>query len=104
MSFAKKHNCVLLLKGHRTIVAAPDGKTYLNKSGNPGMATAGSGDMLTGMLAAFLGQGLPVFDAAKWGAYLHGKAGDLAAKQQTRTAMITTDIIENIPNAFKTIR
>ncbi len=97
--FAVKHYCILLLKGHRTVVASPQGKTYINTTGNPGMATAGSGDVLTGMITAFLGQGLSGFEAAKWGAYLHGKAGDLAAKQKTRLSMIATDIIENIPTA-----
>jgi len=100
-AFAKKHQCVLLLKGHRTIIASPSGKAHVNKTGNPGMATAGSGDVLTGILAAFLGQGMCAFDSAKWAAYLHGKAGDLAARQKTRTAMIATDIIEDIPKAFK---
>ncbi len=101
--FARKHGCVLLLKGRRTLVASPQGKIYINATGNAGMATAGSGDVLTGMIAALLGQGLTGFEAAKFGAYWHGKAGDLAAKQKTRTAMIASDIIENIPNALKVI-
>lgn len=99
--FARKHNCVLLLKGHQTVVASPTGEIYINKTGNPGMATAGSGDVLTGMIAAFLAQGLSGFEAAKWGSYLHGKAGDLAAKEKTKASMIATDITTNIPKAFK---
>lgn len=102
--FAVKHNCILLLKGHRTVVASPKGKIYINTSGNPGMATAGSGDVLTGMIAAFVGQGLSGFEAAQWGAYLHGKAGDLAARKKTRVSMIATDMIDNIPSAIKKIR
>jgi len=99
--FAKKHHCTILLKGHRTVVASPEGKTYINQTGNPGMATAGSGDVLTGIIAAFLGQGLSAFDAAKYGAYLHGLAGDLAAKKFSQTALIATDIIDHIPQAIK---
>ena len=101
ITFAAKYNCILVLKGHETIVAAPERQVYINKSGNPGMATAGSGDVLTGMIAAFLGQGLSGFEAAKWGVYSHGKAGDLAARKKTRVAMIASDIIDNIPDAIK---
>ena len=99
-NFAKKFNCVLLLKGHRTVVASP-GKIYINHTGNPGLATAGSGDVLTGMIAAFLAQGLSAFEAAKWGAYLHGKAGDRAAKKYSRPSLIASDVIEFIPEAMK---
>ncbi len=94
--FARRYNCVLLLKGHRTLVASPEGKTYINPTGNVGMATAGSGDVLTGMITAFLGQGMSPFDAAKFGAYYHGKAGDLAACAKTKASMIASDIIEFI--------
>ena len=99
--FAQKYNCILLLKGHKTIVASPEGKVYTNTTGNAGMATAGSGDVLTGMIAAFLAQGLSGFQAAKYGTYLHGKAGDLAAKAKTRLAMIALDIIDCIAKAIK---
>ena len=99
--FAKEHRVVLLLKGHRTVVASPEGEVYQNRTGNVGMATAGSGDVLTGMIAAFLAQGLSAFEAAKFGAYLHGKAGDLAAKDKTKLAMIATDIIDCIPGAIR---
>ena len=97
--FAKKFHCTLLLKGHRTIVASAKGRVYINSTGNAGMATAGSGDVLTGIIAAFLAQGLSDFESAKWGAYIHGKAGDLAAKKRTKLSMIATDIIEQIPHA-----
>lgn len=100
-NFAKTHRCVLVLKGHRTVVASPEGEIYLNTTGNPGMATAGSGDVLTGMIAALLGQGVEAFEAARTGVYWHGKAGDLAARQKTKAAMIATDIIENIPAALQ---
>jgi len=99
--FARKYRCTLLLKGHHTVVVSERGQTYTNKTGNPGMATAGSGDVLTGIIAAFLGQGMDGFMAAQYGAYLHGKAGDLAAQSKTRIAMIASDIIEYIPNALR---
>ena len=103
LEFAREYDCVVLLKGHRTLVASPQGKLYVNTTGNAGMATAGSGDVLTGMIAALLGQGLTGFEAAKFGAWWHGKAGDLAAKSKTRAAMIASDIIDNIPKALKVI-
>lgn len=103
LEFAREYDCVVLLKGHRTLVASPHGKLYVNTTGNAGMATAGSGDVLTGMIAALLGQGLTGFESAKFGAYWHGKAGDLAAKRKTRATMIASDIIEEIPNALKSI-
>lgn len=100
-SFASDYNTVLVLKGYRTVVAAPDKKIYVNSTGNPGMATAGSGDVLTGMIAALLGQGLSAFEAAKLGVYLHGLAGDLAAKEKTQGGLIASDIIAKIPEAIK---
>ncbi len=99
--FAKQYQCILLLKGHQTIVAAANKLVYTNKTGNVGMATAGSGDVLTGILAAFLGQGLAGFEAAKYAAYFHGKAGDLAAREKGKVSMIAADIIEKIPQAMK---
>ena len=99
--FAQKYNCVLLLKGPKTVVASEEGKCYVNKTGNCGMATAGSGDVLTGMIAAFLAQGFSSFEAAKHGAYYHGLAGDLAAKQKGRASLLASDIIDNIPAAFE---
>lgn len=98
--FACDYNKVLVLKGHHTIVASAD-KTYVNKTGNPGMATAGSGDVLTGIISALLGQGLDGFSAAKTGVYLHGLAGDLAARKKTQAGMIASDIIDHIPAAIK---
>jgi len=100
--FALHFNCVLLLKGHRSIVASSQGKTYINKTGNAGMATAGSGDVLTGMITAFLGQGMNAFDAAKYGAYYHGKAGDLAAQAQGKLGMIAQDLIDHLNGSYAT--
>ena len=101
--FANEYNCILLLKGAKTVIASPGKRTYTNTTGNSGMATAGSGDVLTGMIAAFVAQGLSAFDAAKYGAYLHGKAGDLTAKNKTRLSMIASDIIEYIPKAVQSL-
>ena len=103
LEFAREYDCVVLLKGHRALVASPQGKVYINTTGNAGMATAGSGDVLTGMVAALLGQGLTGFEAAKFGAWWHGKAGDLAARAKTHLSMIASDIIDYIPAAVKRI-
>lgn len=100
-NFARKFNCVLVLKGHGTVVASPTGRVFTNSTGNPGMATAGSGDVLTGMIAALAGQGLDDFTAAKLGVILHGQAGDMAAKKKTRAGMIAADMIDCIPQALK---
>ena len=97
---ASDYNITVVLKGQNTIVA--DKKdTYINKTGNPGMATAGSGDVLSGIIGAFLAQGLDAFSAAKYAVYIHGKAGDLAAKEKTQLGMIASDIIGKIPEAIK---
>lgn len=99
--FVRQYPCTLLLKSHQTIVSKSGKKTYINATGNAGLATAGSGDVLTGIIAAFLAQGLSPFDAAKWGAFVHGKAADIAVLKKTKTAMIATDIIECLPAVFK---
>ena len=99
--FANKYNVVCVLKGHRTVVARPGGKSYVNTTGNPGMAKGGTGDVLTGMIAAFIGQGIRPFDAAKLGVYLHGLAGDLAAKDKGEVSMLASDLLNKIPDAIK---
>ncbi len=99
--FAKDYKVTVVLKGYNTVVADYHGNLYINKTGNPGMATAGSGDVLTGMIAAFLAQGLSAFKAAKYAVYLHGLAGDLAVKEKTQIGMIASDIIDKIPEAIK---
>lgn len=95
-----KFEVVVVLKGHNTIVMNKDNE-YINHTGNPGMATAGSGDVLAGIIASLLIQGFKVFDAAKYGVYLHGLAGDLAKEKYTEYALIASDIIEFIPKAIK---
>jgi len=99
--FAKDYKVTVVLKGQNTVVTDYKGNLYINRTGNPGMATAGSGDVLTGMIAAFLGQGLNAFEASKYAVYLHGLAGDLAAKEKTQLGMIASDIIAKIPEAIK---
>jgi ADP-dependent NAD(P)H-hydrate dehydratase len=97
-TFARDLGVVLVLKGHRTVVT--DGRrVYENPTGNPGMATAGSGDVLTGLTAALIGQGLPAFAAAQLGAYVHGLAGDLAAASVGPVGMIATDLLNLLPAA-----
>jgi hydroxyethylthiazole kinase-like uncharacterized protein yjeF len=102
-SFAVKYKVTLVLKGAGTVVAAADGRAFINSTGNPGMATGGTGDVLSGMIAGFLAQGYPSTQAACLGVYLHGLAGDLAAKEKGEMAMIAGDLIEKIPDAIKEI-
>ena len=99
--FSHDYNAVVVLKGAGTVVAAPDGKYYINTTGNPGMATAGSGDVLTGIIAGLLGQRLNMFNAARLGVYIHGLAGDLAAKDKGEIGLIAGDILEKIPYAIR---
>ena len=102
-SIQKKSNnegkLTLVLKGDKTIVA-DSRKVYVNRTGNPGMATAGTGDVLTGIIASLIGQGYDVFDASQLGVYIHGLAGDIAAKKKGEHSMIASDIIECLPDAF----
>ncbi|MFH1845966.1 MAG: NAD(P)H-hydrate dehydratase [Candidatus Omnitrophota bacterium] len=99
-SVAEISGVVVCLKGHRTVVADPDGKIYINETGNSGMASGGTGDVLTGMIASFLGQGLDDFSAAVSAVYLHGMAGDLAAEKTGLFSLTATDILKNISSAF----
>ncbi len=97
---ATEMKCIIVLKGAHTMIAFPDGTTSINSSGNPGMATAGSGDVLTGMITAFLAQGYAANVATRLGVFLHGVAGDIAAETRSETGMIARDIIESIPEAL----
>lgn len=98
---AQYYKLIIVLKGHYTAVVRPDGKIYFNSTGNPGMATAGSGDVLTGVIAAFLAQGLTPEIAASVAVYIHGRAGDLAAEEKGEYGMVASDIIDNLPLAIK---
>ena len=100
-AFAAAHGVYLILKGHRTVIAAPDGRLAVNPTGNSGMAKGGSGDVLSGMVVSLLGQGMEPFAACCAAVYLHGLAGDLAAAEKTERAMTPTDLLETIPEALK---
>ena len=99
--FAKTYRVILVLKGHGTVVASFDGRVYVNDTGNPGMASGGCGDVLTGVIVALLGQKLAPFDAARLGVYLHGLAGDLAAAERGQIGLIASDVADRIPLAIK---
>ena len=98
---AKHYNSIIILKGHNSVVTDGLKKLYINHTGNPGMATAGSGDVLSGIVGSFLAQGLDAFRAAKYATYIHGLAGDLAAKEKTQMGLIASDIIHRIPDALR---
>lgn len=98
---AKKYKLVIVLKGHHTVVAAPGRPVYVNETGNPGLATGGSGDVLTGIIAAFLGRGLEPFDAARCGVFIHGLAADLAVGKFGETSLAPTDVLDYLPAAFQ---
>lgn len=100
IDFAGKYNVIVLLKGAYTSIAMPDGTCCYNSTGNPGMSTAGSGDVLTGIILSLLAQGYPSTDAALLGAFIHGLAGDLAASEFGQHALIATDIIDYLGKAF----
>lgn len=100
LRFAAEHRLVLVLKGSQTVVT--DGaRVYVNTTGNPGMATGGTGDVLTGVIGALIGQGLEPYDAARLGVYVHGLAGDLAAEQLGEVSLTAVDVVEALPAAFQ---
>ena len=98
--FAKSHNIVVLLKGHRTVITDGD-RLVLNTTGNAGMATGGCGDVLTGVVAALLGQGLTGFDAASLGAWVQGRAGDFAAEDLGEVAVCAQDVLDRLPRSLR---
>ena len=102
-AFSQKYGVYLILKGHRTMIADPEGRLAVNNTGNCGMAKGGSGDVLAGMLLSLLGQGCETFDACCAAVWLHGRAGDLAAADKGERSMTPTDLLEQIPYALKNI-
>ena len=103
-TFAQKHNVIVVLKGANSVIAMPDGKVFVNSTGNPGMATAGSGDVLTGVILTFLAKGYAPQLAAILGTYLHGLAGDCALETESQESLIASDIAKNLGKAMKRIR
>lgn len=101
---ARRFNAAVLLKGSSTLVCRPDGTISVNVSGNPGMATAGCGDVLAGTIAGLAGLGLGLCEAAETGAFIHGLAGDLAAEEKGRDGVIARDVMEDLPRAVRTYR
>jgi NAD(P)H-hydrate epimerase len=100
-NFATTHHVYVVLKGHRTLIATPEGHVFINPTGNAGMATGGTGDVLTGMIAAWLGQLLDAEAACRLAVFLHGAAGDLAEAEQGQIAMTATDLLAHIGEALK---
>jgi NAD(P)H-hydrate epimerase len=98
--FASGHKLHVILKGHRTIIAGPENRAFLNFTGNPGMATGGTGDVLTGMVAAWFAQLLDAEAACKIAVYLHGSAGDLAEADEGEGSLIATDVVSRIGDAI----
>lgn len=103
-AMARALGCVVVLKGPGTITAAPDGRTRRNTTGNCGMAKGGSGDILSGMIAALVGQGAAPYDAAACAVWLHGRAGDLCSRELTEYAMTPPDLLARLPAVFRELR
>jgi NAD(P)H-hydrate epimerase len=104
IAFAQRFHVVLVLKGANTAVCSPNGQVHFNPTGNPGMAKGGSGDVLTGILTALLAQRLQPFQAARLGVFLHGLAGDLTAMELGQDGMLPSDLVEHLPQAWRTLR
>lgn len=104
LDFAERHEAFIILKGHYTAICTPQGKVFFNNTGNSGMATAGSGDVLTGILTGLLARGYSEEHACLLGVYLHGLAGDIAASKLGKESLIASDIIDHLPMAFRSIQ
>ena len=100
IEFARKYKVIVVLKGYRTVVTDGE-RVYINRTGNPGMATAGSGDLLSGIIGSLLSQGIEAYKAASYGVYIHGLAGDIARDELGEYGMIARDILERIPRAIE---
>jgi NAD(P)H-hydrate epimerase len=99
-SLATSSGAVVILKGYRSLVVSPDGRVSINSSGNPGMATGGMGDVLSGVVGAFLARGFEPWDAARLATYVHGSAGDLAAQRLGVEGLIAGDLVDELPAAL----
>jgi ADP-dependent NAD(P)H-hydrate dehydratase / NAD(P)H-hydrate epimerase len=104
-TFARDHELIVVLKGHRTLIAHPDGTVWVNTTGNPGMATGGTGDILTGMVAGLVAQHpKDIFEAVLAAVYLHGLAGDIARESMGEHSLVATDLLKSLPEAFRRTR
>ena len=103
IEFAQKKSVILVLKGAPSLIATPDGNVYINPTGNPGMATGGSGDVLTGIIAGLVAQNISPKNASMAGAYIHGYSGDIFSENETQTSLIAGDLLRNLPNALKQV-
>jgi NAD(P)H-hydrate epimerase len=104
-AFAKEHEIIVVLKGHRTLIAQPDGTVWVNTTGNPGMATGGTGDILTGMVAGFIAQNPgQVVEAVIAAVYLHGLAGDVGRESMGEQSLVATDLVRALPEAMRRVR
>jgi NAD(P)H-hydrate epimerase len=100
---ARRSGAIVVLKGYRSLIATPDGEVWINPTGNPGMATGGTGDVLTGMLLGLLAQGLEPLTAAQVGVFAHGLAGDLVARRAGERGLRASDLIEELPAAWRAL-
>jgi NAD(P)H-hydrate epimerase len=104
-TFAREHGLIVVLKGHRTLMAQPDGTVWVNTTGNPGMATGGTGDILTGMVAGLTAQNPDrIAEAVIAAVHLHGLAGDVARESMGEHSMVATDLLKALPEAFRRTR
>lgn len=103
LNFSREWGVITVLKGSRTIIATPEGEVFININGNPGMATAGSGDVLTGVITSFIAQGFKPIDAAVFGVYIHGMAGDIMAESRGEHGLLAGDIVDGITRALKVL-
>ena len=101
--FAMAHGCVLVLKGHRTVTASPEGDVLVNTTGGSGLAKGGSGDVLTGVIASLMAQRADALRAAAVGVWLHGRAGDLAEQELTAYSVTPEDVVRKLPDAIREI-
>ena len=102
-SFATKLNVHVVLKGAKTVIAHPDGRIFINPTGNPGMASGGMGDVLTGMIGGFVAQGYPIESATHLAVFIHGSAGDFLAKKNGPIGYLATDVMKVLPNQIRDI-
>ena len=103
INLAQTCSIYIVLKGAYTAVISPEGNCWFNVTGNPGMATGGCGDVLTGIILSLLAQGYDADTAAKMGVYIHGMAGDIAARDKGEVSLIASDVVDNLPKAWKSL-